>query len=94
MFKKWEMKNSSESENLTWIMANTKNCPNPKCQRAIEKNQGCNHMQCKICGEDFCWVCCGPWKDHNSSTGGYYKCNRFVEDTKEKTAKENAKNEL
>jgi ariadne-1 len=33
---KWDKKSSAESENLTWIMANTKPCP--KCQRPIEKN--------------------------------------------------------
>ncbi len=38
--KRWQVKNSAESENVTWIMANTKPCP--KCQVAIEKNQGCN----------------------------------------------------
>jgi ariadne-1 len=38
MFKEWEIKNSSESENLNWIIANTKMCPNPKCGRPIEKN--------------------------------------------------------
>jgi ariadne-1 len=38
--KRWKVKNSAESENVTWIMANTKPCP--KCQVAIEKNQGCN----------------------------------------------------
>jgi hypothetical protein len=35
--KKWITKNSAESENLNWIMANTKPCP--KCYRPIEKNQ-------------------------------------------------------
>lgn len=34
----WEVKNSAESENVTWIMANTKNCPNKKCGKPIEKN--------------------------------------------------------
>jgi hypothetical protein len=28
--RKWMVKNSAESENLTWILANTKQCP--KCQ--------------------------------------------------------------
>lgn len=44
VIKKWDLKNSAESENLSWIMANTKPCP--KCSRSIEKNQGCNHMTC------------------------------------------------
>jgi len=86
MRKKWEMKNSSESENLTWIIANTKMCPNDKCGRPIEKNQGCNHMNCKICGADFCWMCLGPWKEHNQASGGYYKCNKF-EDKESKDPK-------
>ena len=94
MFKQWEMKNSSESENINWILANCKNCPNPKCGRPIEKNQGCNHIQCKMCMKDFCWLCLGDWKDHNSSTGGYYKCNKFVEDKTENKVKKDAKFEL
>lgn len=72
---KWKEKLVSESENATWILANTKKCP--KCRTPIEKNQGCNHMTCQSCRHDFCWMCLGPWKDHGSATGGYYKCNRF-----------------
>ncbi len=34
----WETKNNSESENVKWILANTKNCQNPKCGLPIEKN--------------------------------------------------------
>jgi len=88
----------AESENLTWIMANTKKCP--KCSRAIEKNQGCNHMTCKGCNHGFCWVCLGEWHDHGSSTGGYYKCNKFEEMQKddkfkkEESSREEAKHEL
>ena len=48
MFKQWNIKNSSESENLNWIIANTKMCPNQKCGRPIEKNQGCNHITCNL----------------------------------------------
>ncbi|KAL1535258.1 RBR-type E3 ubiquitin transferase [Salvia divinorum] len=39
---KWVLKNSAESENMNWILANSKPCP--KCKRPIEKNQGCMHM--------------------------------------------------
>lgn len=71
----WTLKNSAESENITWIMANTKSCP--KCSRPIEKNQGCNHMTCKMCTHEFCWLCSGDWKEHGQNTGGYYNCNKY-----------------
>uniref|UniRef100_A0A2C9JPH1 Ariadne domain-containing protein n=1 Tax=Biomphalaria glabrata TaxID=6526 RepID=A0A2C9JPH1_BIOGL len=34
-------------------------------------------MKCSKCKFDFCWVCLEQWKRHNSSTGGYFKCNRY-----------------
>ena len=75
---RWNEKNSAESENVTWIIANTKKCP--KCRKPIEKNQGCNHMTCHKnvggCGHEFCWLCMGDWKDHGQETGGYYRCNK------------------
>ena len=81
LIKEWKMKNSAESENINWILANTKQCPT--CRKPIEKNQGCNHMTCRReaggCGNEFCWLCLGPWTDHNSSTGGFYRCNKYEE---------------
>lgn len=100
MFKKWQKKNSSESENLSWIIVNTKMCPNKKCERPIEKSTGCNHMKCHVCQYEFCWMCLGAWEKHNQSTGGYYKCNKFEEEKdtdqfKEKHQRsEDAKREL
>ena len=73
--KKWLVKNSAESENMNWILANTKSCP--KCSTRIEKNQGCNHMTCQSCRYEFCWICMGNWTDHGANTGGYYRCNKF-----------------
>ncbi|GFR48822.1 hypothetical protein Agub_g10775 [Astrephomene gubernaculifera] len=73
--KKWITKNSAESENMNWILANTKPCP--KCSRPIEKNQGCMHMTCSQCRYEFCWLCQGDWKEHGERTGGFYACNRF-----------------
>ena len=99
LMKQWSIKNSAESENITWIMANTKACP--KCDKPIEKNQGCNHMTCVQCRNEFCWICMGPWSIHGEKTGGYYKCNRFEgelksnQSLKEGEAKrEKAKSEL
>ncbi|CAA7045543.1 unnamed protein product [Microthlaspi erraticum] len=66
---KWIRKNTDESENTNWILANTKPCP--KCNRQIEKNQGCNHMTCSApCRFEFCWLCLSPYNKHVG-------CNRF-----------------
>jgi len=75
LLTRWLEKCQNESETANWILANTKRCP--KCQCRIEKNQGCNHMQCQQCKYDFCWMCLGPWGDHGGTTGGYYKCNKY-----------------
>ncbi|KAI3947109.1 hypothetical protein MKX01_015400 [Papaver californicum] len=73
---RWKEKNSSESENVAWILANSKPCP--KCQRPIEKNHACMHMSCKApCRYEFCLLCLGPWLMHGSNTGGNYNCNRY-----------------
>lgn len=29
----------------------------PKCKTWTEKNEGCNHMKCKICSYNWCWLC-------------------------------------
>ncbi|KAG6741370.1 hypothetical protein POTOM_054604 [Populus tomentosa] len=74
--EKWILKNSAESENMNWILANSKPCP--KCKRPIEKNQGCMHMTCTPpCKFEFCWLCLGAWSDHGERTGGFYACNRY-----------------
>ncbi|XP_073030980.1 probable E3 ubiquitin-protein ligase ARI8 isoform X2 [Primulina eburnea] len=96
---KWILKNSAESENMNWILANSKPCP--KCKRPIEKNQGCMHITCTPpCKFEFCWLCLGAWSEHGERTGGFYACNRYeaakqegVYDEAEKR-KEMAKNSL
>jgi ariadne-1 len=73
---KWVLKNSAESENMNWILANSKPCP--KCKRPIEKNQGCMHITCTPpCKFEFCWLCLGAWTEHGEKTGGFYACNRY-----------------
>eukprot|EP01089_Gocevia_fonbrunei_P016035 TRINITY_DN4881_c0_g2_i1.p1 TRINITY_DN4881_c0_g2~~TRINITY_DN4881_c0_g2_i1.p1 ORF type:complete len:511 (-),score=87.18 TRINITY_DN4881_c0_g2_i1:29-1561(-) len=76
---KWRQKAADESENVTWMIANTKKCP--QCRSPIEKNGGCMHMTCHRnsggCGFEFCWLCRGPWTEHGSHTGGYYSCNKY-----------------
>ncbi|KAL8199317.1 hypothetical protein R6Q57_012885 [Mikania cordata] len=70
---KWVSKNTAENENTNWILAYTKPCP--KCKRSIEKNNGCMHMTCRPpCGYEFCWLCLGPYKEHDGrACNGYTK---------------------
>lgn len=72
--KKWLTKCADDSETANYISAHTKDCP--KCHICIEKNGGCNHMQCYNCKHDFCWMCLGDWKSHGSE---YYECSRYKE---------------
>ncbi|KAL4616916.1 ankyrin repeat and IBR domain-containing protein 1-like isoform X2 [Arapaima gigas] len=64
-----------DAANLLWLRTNSKSCP--ICKSPIQKNEGCNHMQCAKCKYDFCWICLEEWKKHSSSTGGYYRCTRY-----------------
>ncbi|MFH4980877.1 hypothetical protein AB6A40_007586 [Gnathostoma spinigerum] len=72
--KKWLIKCADDSETANYISAHTKDCPN--CHSCIEKNGGCNHMQCAKCKHHFCWMCFGDWKTHGSE---YYECSRYKE---------------
>eukprot|EP01121_Diplochlamys_sp_Union-15-3_P002140 TRINITY_DN1185_c0_g1_i2.p1 TRINITY_DN1185_c0_g1~~TRINITY_DN1185_c0_g1_i2.p1 ORF type:complete len:622 (+),score=122.87 TRINITY_DN1185_c0_g1_i2:56-1921(+) len=74
--KEWIRKCQDDSETVNWIGANTKDCPN--CSVAVEKNGGCNHMVCRMCSHEWCWLCIKPWKGHND----YYTCNRYIKTQK------------
>ncbi|TFK44101.1 hypothetical protein BDQ12DRAFT_730208 [Crucibulum laeve] len=74
--KLWLKKCRDDSETANWIKSNTKECS--QCQSTIEKNGGCNHMTCKKCKHEFCWVCMGPWSEHGTA---WYSCNRYDEQT-------------
>ncbi|XP_055630830.1 potential E3 ubiquitin-protein ligase ariadne-2 [Toxorhynchites rutilus septentrionalis] len=74
IIRKWLTKCADDSETANYISAHTKDCP--KCHICIEKNGGCNHMQCFSCKYEFCWMCLGNWKAHGSE---YYECSRYKE---------------
>ncbi|XP_022081037.1 E3 ubiquitin-protein ligase ARIH2-like isoform X2 [Acanthaster planci] len=74
IIKKWLTKCADDSETANYISAHTKDCP--VCNICIEKNGGCNHMQCSKCLHNFCWMCLGDWKTHGSE---YYECSRYKE---------------
>uniref|UniRef100_A0AC34GYB6 RBR-type E3 ubiquitin transferase n=1 Tax=Panagrolaimus sp. ES5 TaxID=591445 RepID=A0AC34GYB6_9BILA len=69
IMSKWRKKGGDDCETFK---AYTKECP--KCSASIEKNGGCNHMQCSSCRYHFCWMCLKDWKSHGSDY-----CSRYTE---------------
>jgi len=61
----WRNKSTKTEEDSSqqWIKNRSKKCP--KCHVNIEKNGGCDHMTCKQCGYQFCWVCFWKYPRHN-----------------------------
>ncbi len=51
---------AGEKETQEWKRINTKDCP--KCKSPILKNGGCEHMTCKKCKYEFCWMCLHSWE--------------------------------
>lgn len=80
--KNTDIKDSATGDdiaNALWVAANTKRCP--RCNTPIEKDEGCNHMNCRKCRKEFCWICMQDWSLHSDNTGGYFQCNKFVSDS-------------
>ena len=77
--KEWKAKEVNESENSSWLAANTKPCP--QCHHPIEKNNGCNVMICASCRHEFCWLCLNAWALHKDIHG---RCTIFEEKVNDK----------
>ncbi|KAF9430345.1 E3 ubiquitin-protein ligase arih2 [Podila epigama] len=59
-----------EMTTLEWKLHNTKPCPN--CCILIQRDDGCNKVDCMLCGYRFCWVCREAW----GVSCGFFKCGR------------------
>ena len=51
---------------------NIQHCP--MCRRRIEKEDGCNHMQCPGCSYQWCWLCRGRYTDMHYSPLNPFGC--------------------
>lgn len=73
LIEKWQSTTDSGNKSH-WVVQNTKPCM--KCGARIEKDGGCNHMTCRSCGFQFCWICGHEWATHK---GEKYKCNQYID---------------
>ena len=65
-----------EVQSAEWMLSNCKPCP--RCRTNIEKNGGCNHITCRSCRYEWCWLCGQTYKDGHYSSGG--PCVQFSQD--------------
>ncbi|KAM7256903.1 hypothetical protein ACFE04_012644 [Oxalis oulophora] len=90
MWQSWAKKCQDESETVKWIIAHTKPCP--KCNKLVEKSDGCNLVVC-VCKQPFCWLCGGATgREHTWTSISGHSCGRFQEECE--TAAKNAKRDL
>ncbi|KAI3629729.1 hypothetical protein MIR68_011164 [Amoeboaphelidium protococcarum] len=63
-----ELKDSEYQKIIQWKYFNSKPCP--RCHTLIERDEGCNKVDCTMCGFKFCWLCMNKWGGECS----YYRC--------------------
>ena len=52
----------AEEKSAKYLDKRATTCPNTKCGAVIQKTSGCDHMICRACRHEFCWVCLADYK--------------------------------
>ncbi len=52
----------AEEKSAEYLDKGATRCPNAKCGAMIQKTSGCDHMTCRACRNEFCWVCLADYK--------------------------------
>ncbi|KAL7324597.1 hypothetical protein PS15p_209770 [Mucor circinelloides] len=60
--------NADYVQTLKWKMENSRKCPS--CSIMINRDEGCNKVDCTLCGFSFCWECRSTWSESCS----YFVC--------------------
>ncbi|KAI0490654.1 hypothetical protein F4859DRAFT_15858 [Xylaria cf. heliscus] len=50
----------------------SKLCPRD-CGARIQKTEGCDHMTCRQCHHEFCWLCFADWRPIKNKGNAYHK---------------------
>jgi hypothetical protein len=49
------------TKHLEYSFFPSRRCPN--CSIMINRDEGCNKVDCSLCGFSFCWGCGSSWSD-------------------------------
>ncbi|KAI9333908.1 hypothetical protein BD770DRAFT_402679 [Pilaira anomala] len=60
--------NNDFVQTIKWKLENSRNCPS--CSIMINRDEGCNKVECTLCGFSFCWECKSTWSDGC----GFFSC--------------------
>lgn len=54
---------ATEAEDAKYVKAKYRACPKKECGYRIEKGGGCDHMTCRKCQYQFCWICLADYNE-------------------------------
>ncbi|KAI9467973.1 MAG: hypothetical protein EXX96DRAFT_585563 [Benjaminiella poitrasii] len=83
---KLKLKNNQDkqlADTIQWKLNHTRPCPN--CSVMINRDEGCNKVDCLLCGYRFCWRCGSGWAQQKC---GFYQCGEETSLLEETLAKE------
>ncbi|KAI8335828.1 hypothetical protein BC941DRAFT_398671 [Chlamydoabsidia padenii] len=63
-----EKQQPNDKDPIRWKLEHSKQCPS--CSIWITRDEGCNKVDCSLCGHCFCWACRSSWSDKC----GFYRC--------------------
>ncbi|KAI1186495.1 hypothetical protein F5B17DRAFT_359556 [Nemania serpens] len=67
-----QRKRAEEAASENTLLNISKLCPRG-CGARIQKNEGCDHMKCRQCSYEFCWLCFADWGPIRNRGNDYHK---------------------
>ncbi|KAI0436176.1 hypothetical protein F4803DRAFT_543174 [Xylaria telfairii] len=69
-----QRRRAEEAASENALLTVSKLCPN-NCGARIQKTEGCDHMKCRQCGHEFCWLCFANWGPIRNHGNAHHKSN-------------------